>query len=201
MLSGGIDSVGVAYIVLTDLKYSNFDVYLHHLNLINIEARNKAEEKAFFNIVEYLQLREYKFEYSSSSHDFLFMKNHFVWDLDIVWFMAGVICQNNHSITHIATGRTKSDTLNFGEAVEERRRRGEKVFEDLVKSKARQEIPQFLPVVSDLMKKDIIKILPKELLDLTWSCRSPISNFRGTEWSPCNNCITCKELAEIEREK
>jgi 7-cyano-7-deazaguanine synthase in queuosine biosynthesis len=196
MISGGIDSVGVAYIVLTDPKYSNFDVYLHHLHLLNCEGRYEAEKEAVENIVMYLKTKGYNFEYSSSIHDYNFMKNQFIWDLDIVWFMAGVICQTNHSITHIATGRTKSDTLNFGEAVEDRRKRGEKIFEDLVKTKARKVIPQFLPVVADMTKKEIMDILPEDLLSLTWSCRTPVS--RKSEWIPCGVCITCKEIIEIK---
>jgi len=198
MVSGGIDSVGVAYIVLTDPKYSNFDVHLHHLNLINIERRSEAEYSSFKNVIKYFEGEGYKFQYSLSTHEYDFMKNHFMWDLDIVWFMAGVICQNDHSITHIATGRTKSDTLNFGEAVIERRQRGEKIFEDLVKSKLRVEIPQFLSVVDNMMKKDIMQLLPKSLLFFTWSCRNPV--LRDQVYRMCGQCVTCKEIAEIERD-
>lgn len=53
MTSGGIDSVGVAYIVLTDPKYKNFQVHLHHLNLINIENRNEVEYTATSKIIRW----------------------------------------------------------------------------------------------------------------------------------------------------
>lgn len=129
------------------------------------------------------------------------MKNHFIWDLDIVWFMAGVICQNDNSITHIATGRTKSDTINFGAGVVERRKRGEKMFEALVKTQARQEIPTFLPVVADMTKEEIMDLLPKDLLELTWSCRVPIYDSKIKQFLPCGNCITCREIEEIKNEK
>lgn len=197
MLSGGIDSVGVAYIVFTDPKYSEFIVHLHHLNLINVEKRNEPEKISCENIVSYFHGEQFKFEYSESTHEYNFMKNHFIWDLDIVWFIAGVICQNDHSITHIATGRTKSDTLNFGDSVVERRKRGEKIFENLVKTKTRQEIPKFLPVVEDMMKEDLIKLLPKSLLYFTWSCRTPV--YKDLLYRRCGVCTTCKEITEIER--
>ena len=41
-----------------------------------------------------------------------------------------------------------------------------------------------------MTKKQVMEGLPKDLLELTWYCRTPKNN------NVCGNCITCKEVRE-----
>jgi len=52
-------------------------------------------------------------------------------------------------------------------------------------------VPERIYPIMNLYKPDVIKILPKDLLKLTWSCRSPIR--KNNKYYECNECKSCKE--------
>jgi 7-cyano-7-deazaguanine synthase in queuosine biosynthesis len=202
MFSGGIDSTALLYILLSDPKYSHLDIHAHHINLVNKEKRADAELGACYRIVDYLSRQQYrKFQYTSNTFEYKMFQMNTPWDLDVVWFMAGLICQRyDNSINLIATGRTKSDTSNYPGVVE-RRKRGEALFELLASNRDYGVLPKFLPVLVDMEKSDIMRILPPELLSLTWSCRYPIASRveDGTMlWQECRKCQPCFEIAQIK---
>jgi hypothetical protein len=57
--------------------------------------------------------------------------------------------------------------------------------------------PQVRFMIKHLYKKEIIKLLPKELLDLTWSCREPIIKSEE-EFVECGKCRACIEKQEVK---
>jgi tRNA(Ile)-lysidine synthase TilS/MesJ len=43
MYSGGLDSLGMVYKLLTDPEYRDYSVHVHHVHNKNVEQRNRAE--------------------------------------------------------------------------------------------------------------------------------------------------------------
>ncbi len=55
MYSGGVDSTAVVYKLLTELKYSSYDIHVHHISMINLENKHDAELSAVFNCLGWLK--------------------------------------------------------------------------------------------------------------------------------------------------
>ena len=51
--------------------------------------------------------------------------------------------------------------------------------------------------VQDLTKIQIYNLLPQDVRDMTWSCRTPIYNTDGVP-SVCNQCKACIEMKSIK---
>ena len=81
------------------------------MNLVNQEKRALAESKAINPILDHM-LKIRNFGYSESTHKYPSYNNKFIWDSDIVSFMAGNICLAIPSIKHIAIGMTSTDLNN-----------------------------------------------------------------------------------------
>ena len=43
MYSGGLDSLGMIYRLLTDTDYNQYNIHIHHVHNQNVENRQKAE--------------------------------------------------------------------------------------------------------------------------------------------------------------
>lgn len=41
-------------------------------------------------------------------------------------------------------------------------------------------------------KRRILREIPKSVLELVWVCELPIPNSEGTQYSPCDECISCR---------
>lgn len=178
MFSGGLDSTGVFY----RLIQQKTKLYVHHMNLNNVENRSKAESFAVKKICDYMkELGD--FSYSESSHNLPSVNNNFMFDSDLYNLMAGSISSSNPDIKYIALGLTKSD---LSGAVSDRIQRGNKIFESF-KSNAKKIYP-----LINMTKKEIYDYLPSGLRDLTWSCRRPI--YEGENILECKKCKTCRSL-------
>lgn len=181
MFSGGLDSTGVFW----QLIQEDHSLHVHHLYLVNKENRAKAEDKAVKDIVEYMkQIR--RFSYSESFHEYPSYNGSFLWDSDIFSFMAGAICLSMKSIEKVAIGMTKSD-INGGLSL--RVERANKIF-DAFNTNAKKIYP-----LIELTKKQVYEMLPKDLINLSWSCRTPI--YEGNDIRKCGRCKTCRELNKI----
>ena len=44
MYSGGLDSLGMVYRLLTDPEYQDYNLHIHHVHNKNIENRHRAED-------------------------------------------------------------------------------------------------------------------------------------------------------------
>lgn len=177
MFSGGLDSTGVFYKLIKE----KVKLHVHHMNLINKENRCEAERIAVKNICDYMK-NIGDFDYSESTHELPTINNNFAYDSDLYNLVAGSICSSDHSIKFVALGLTKSD---LSSSVNRRVLRGNKIFESFSSS-----AKKIYPLV-DKTKKEIFDFLPKELVDLTWSCRTPIYQD-GIQ--KCGKCKACKEL-------
>jgi hypothetical protein len=196
IFSGGVDSVGVLYKLLTREEYSHLDVLAHHVILITKEKRHIAEKMACDNIVRWLREQGYKFEYSETLVDFSLFKGKVPWDLEILWPIAGIISQVDTTIKYAESGRTKTamSTVMGSERIKDRHNQ---VLYHISNSEHRkyQGPIEIYPVVRDETKESLWKMLPSELRKLVWFCRSP--HYYKNEPRECNRCHTCKEMIPI----
>lgn len=179
MFSGGLDSTAVLW------RYVNGgeEIHVHHLYLVNKENRAKAEDRAVKDIVASMKkIREFGF--SESYHEYPCYGGSFLWDSDIFSFMAGGICLSMGSIREVAIGMTASD---MGAGISTRIERANKIF-DAFGTKAKKVYP-----LAEMTKRQVWDELPKDIRDMTWSCRSP--RYNGDNVLSCGACRTCKEMA------
>lgn len=180
MFSGGLDSTGVFWKLLNN----NRKIHVHHMNLRNIERRALAESKSVQRIVEYMKNYGH-FVYSESTHEYPVFNKRFLFDSDLVSFMAGNICMATPWIKEVALGLTASDQ---GGQINERIDRANKMFN--LFCSAQKVYP-----IRDMTKKQVYEMLPKELRNLTWSCRTPVYHDRVP--SACGKCQTCVEVNKL----
>jgi tRNA(Ile)-lysidine synthase TilS/MesJ len=194
MYSGGLDSLGALYRLLTDAKYENFGLHIHHLNLRNRENRVLAEHKAIKSTLAYFRNSRYRnFLYTESSHDYSFMRKYFTFDTYWYAFMAANIITADNAIRHVAVGRTKTDIESA--ASMNHAKRGHEIFHATLALDKRFTRSYIYPV-AHMTKKQIWEMLPADLRELSWSCRRPVNQDGGAQ--PCGKCRTCKEMAEIK---
>lgn len=181
MFSGGLDSTGVFWKYIQENK----NLHVHHLYLVNKENRAKAEDKAVKDVVEYMA-RIRSFGFSESYHEYPCYNNNFMWDSDIFSFMAGSICLSFKTIRQVAIGTTASD---ISPNLSERIKRANKIFEAFG-SNAQKVYP-----LAHMKKKQIYDMLPEDLRNLTWSCRTPV--YDGEDIKKCGRCKTCKHIRSL----
>lgn len=196
MFSGGLDSTAVFYKLLTEPEHSEYKIQVHHMDLINVENRWRAESIAVKKIIE--EISSYgDFTYTSSTHEYL--KLHRIVP-DMYWyrFMAGMLVHNDHSIKKIAVGRTKEDTESSRNLYPENVRQADMLYNSVI-SNCKNVSTEFIFPVIHMSKQQIWDFLPPNIRDLTWSCRFPIYTSSGL--IPCEDCIACNALAKIEEPK
>lgn len=199
MFSGGLDSTAVLYKLLTDKQYSDYDIHVHHMHLRNIERRAMAESTAIKKILTYFEENDFeKFDFTENIIETFFLQppqfKRFPFDSDVMAFFAANICLGDTTMKKVAVGHTKTD-LEFAPNLIMRRERMQKILEA---SYFPDEVStEFLYPLIKLTKQETSDILPKELRDLTWSCRNPIYDDDGIP-SECGKCLTCKEMSEID---
>ncbi len=180
--SGGIDSAYCLY----DYLRSGKRLLVHHIELISPEAwlRHKHEMKAVRDILGWLGSKGFKnYEYLETKIDFRAL-NRTCKDVDVVMFMTGILLGSpkRENITKIIMPNQAED---FGRNdYEDRSLRRFKIFEAMVDRKV-----QFLFPIKDMTKDDLRRAMPRELYDLVWYCRRPLS-----DGSTCDKCGTCKDV-------
>lgn len=185
MLSGGLDSTGALWQLLQNKENK---VHIHHLHLINKEKREKAENIAVKNIVNYID-KIGPISYSESYHEYPSYNRSFMWDSDLYNFIAGTICITLPNIKSVAIGRTKSDSEEISTMT--RATRGTSILKLLAPN-----VEKIYPV-GHMTKNEIYDMLPKELRNMAWSCRTPIYVDENTI-KECGRCKTCLELNIIK---
>ncbi|MBC8549615.1 MAG: hypothetical protein H8D23_08180 [Candidatus Brocadiales bacterium] len=196
MYSGGLDSLGVLYKLLTAEEYADYKILVHHMILDNREDRAEAEKTAVEKTMTYFRENDYHpFEYTESTHEYRFQKTDFMWDMNICAFIAGSICATDVRIINVAMGRTETDIQVGGNSLfEEHMQMAQNVFKAtlaVVRLK-RKRAPKYIFPVMEMSKLDIWNMLPEELRRMSWSCRTPI--YEDGNPTPCMHCNTCMDL-------
>ena len=197
MWSGGLDSTGVVYKLLTDPEYEDYNIHVHSMRLQNVENRAGAEFEATMKMKKWFENNCRGFEFTRSAHDYTSMGNNFIWDMDFCAFMAAQICRCTFkTYTHVAMGRTATDLETVHANFHERMRRAQAVVDAVYLIEKTKTRPEYIFPVIDMTKKEIWEMLPEDLRQHTWSCRFPTLDEKSN-WIPCNECPTCKEIQDV----
>jgi len=219
MLSGGVDSVAALKYVLVETDKL---LYVHHIHLKSNEGieypRYKKEAEAVRKIVPYMKKTFRNFNYTESTidvrqikgllpdyyeeEDFSLIPLTFVPDLLFWSFMAGLLLKIS-----------KSNELYLGGCLEDftkiRFSDDEFSLENQIKFVGNPAIdcasyPHEAPIVLKapdplLSKKQEIKYLGKELMNMVWYCREPME--KNGEFVACHECHSCKDVDAALSEK
>ena len=182
MYSGGLDSLGTVYYLLTDPEYKDYRLHIHHVHQHNVENRHTAESIAVNMVVKELERLGFSFEYSESQIASQPYEGGYMYDTDSINFFAGYICSVNPDIEFVAMGMQADDS---NHSLEERRVRANAIFGAFTSAK------KIYPVL-DKTKREIYDSLPNTLRNMFWSCRTPIYTKESIQ--PCGQCKTCQQL-------
>jgi 7-cyano-7-deazaguanine synthase in queuosine biosynthesis len=181
MLSGGLDSVAL---LVNILEETDQWLHAHHIEIHNFENRVEAENDAMQQTLAYCRKHYRQFSLSTSTSEFpLGMGGGF--DLTLVLFTAArVNTALGRVIDIVYTGHISPTRSEVQE--------GTAVFDACYTTKRHK--PKWLRPLAQLKKVDIYESIPRELAEMTWSCRKPA--YSGSAYEPCGKCHTCKSLAE-----
>jgi hypothetical protein len=189
MFSGGLDSTYLAWRLLKENNDPD-GVHLHYVSMRNDnEQLWKKEDIATEKIVSYFKKNKYEFLYSKSKFEFF---GHVTcgWTSDLLPMIAQKVALNSFGYIDVLFGWTPYAMEQ--PAVIDRWERGvvqniwKSAVQGLSNRKFVNEEIQF-PLIDWGITKDIMmKEMPKELFDLTWSCRTDNDD-------PCGACHACLE--------
>lgn len=184
MYSGGLDSLGMIHLLLTDPEYKDYKLHIHHIHNRNIEDRDRAEAIVVPLVLKELKRLGFTFDYSESEIASQPYGLNFLYDTDTINFFAGYICSANPNIKKVALGMQSND---YNIALENRRKRADAILA------AFTDVGKIYPVV-DMTKREIYDMLPESLRNMFWSCRRPVYSEKNI--APCLKCDTCVKLRE-----
>jgi 7-cyano-7-deazaguanine synthase in queuosine biosynthesis len=184
MYSGGLDSLGMVYKLLTDTEYRRYKLHIHHIQNKNAERRDRAESIAVNLALAELKTMNFHFEYSESEIAVPTYRNKFMYDTDSINFFAGYLCSLNPHIESVAMGMNAGDA---NQSLENRRKRANAILA------AFTSVGKIYPVLN-MSKREIYDSLPNQLKDKFWSCRRPV--YTENKITPCEKCDTCVKLRE-----
>ena len=184
MYSGGLDSLGMTYKLLTEDTYKDYTIHIHHVHQRNVENRDRAEAIVVPMVLKELKRLGYSFIYSESEIGSQPYNGNFMYDTDSINFFAGYICSVNPNIVKVAMGMQASD---HSQVLEERRVRANKILQAFTNAE------KIYPVL-EMSKREIYDSLPSSLKNMFWSCRRPVYGEKSI--APCLKCDTCAKLHE-----
>ena len=184
MYSGGLDSTAM---LVKLLAQGEDELRVHHIRMVNREARAQAEHSAVERIVAWCRERYRPFRYSESAVDFSALEAIPIDYLSIA-FVACQVAIDTPRCDRIAVAALARDT-----DIENRSARQRRVFDTLYECyRARKlgepEVQWIYPVYHST-KRELAATLPRELVELTWSCRRPVRE--AEQWRPCGACKAC----------
>jgi 7-cyano-7-deazaguanine synthase in queuosine biosynthesis len=184
MFSGGMDSTAMLVRLLTQ---SQDELRVHHIHMVNREARAGAEQAAVQAILAWCRRRYRAFRYSESGLDFASLEAIPI-DYLAIAYVACQVAIDTPGCRRIAVASLSRDT-----DIANRSARQRQVFDAMYACYRARKLgePQleWIYPVYDCSKAQIAEMLPAELMALTWSCRRPV--VKGGGWAPCGSCKAC----------
>ncbi len=185
MFSGGLDSTAMLVKLLEETKD---ELRVHHIRMANRERRADAEQVAVERIVAWCRDRYRPFRYSESALDFTALEAIPI-DYLCIAFVACQVAIDTPGCNRIAVAALARDT-----DIENRSARQRGVFDKLYECYRARKLGepdvQWIYPVYDATKAELAARLPRELVDLTWSCRRPVRESNGA-FRPCGTCKAC----------
>lgn len=162
---------------------------LHHVSIRNdAEKMWKPQYTAIFDILQYFMELDLNFKYTQSEFHF-FGWNQIGFDSDILLLTAQKVAQNFNGKVEILLGWNPADMMRPQIADRAKRSVTSNIWKALVQSAPnRCDIADLqYPLIDwNITKEEMIQEMPKDLLELTWSCRRPDNG------NPCGHCHACK---------
>ena len=203
--SGGIDSTYLLFLYLSDQK----KVVVHHCNMINGEGRYLAEKSATDKILNWLKDKNLSsFIYYESMFDYGNLP-YILKDIEVIAVFTSAILRapSFHHIKEIAVSANSSDESNnpFDISVTNRKA----IINTLKPPFVDAELT--FPIIH-VSKEQMVRELPKDLLQLTWFCRRPFYfnldgikvNYRDKENAiyaqTCRKCSPCVKILPVLEE-
>ncbi len=190
MFSGGLDSTAM---LLKLLAETQDELRVHHIRMANREARAAAEQSAVERIVGWCRERYRPFRYSESALDFTALEAIPIDYLSIA-FVACQVAIDTPRCNRVAVASLARDT-----DIENRSARQRRVFDVMYECYRYRQLGepdmQWIYPVYHATKRELAAALPRELLEMTWSCRRPVRAPQGLR--PCGACKACLARAGI----
>jgi len=181
LISGGIDST---YCMWKHLQ-SGKSLRVHHVHLKNHEGRMKYETKAMERVLNWMCGHGLtSFTYTESSFDYgtipFIVKDFHIWS-----FISGVIMADpkNRGIKKLIIPRHWDAFPGGPDSAGAKR--STRTYSNMVKLISGREPELVYPIINK-MKADLIKEMPRDLLDCCWWCRRP------KDGKACHKCYTCQ---------
>ena len=176
MLSGGVDS---AYCMYYYLENTNLPIYTHHIILrSDRERRYQQETKATNSIIEWCNNNYPNRIVKNYNSNWWINSNVSGQDIDLSLFIGATVACKLPGVTAITTGRNLEDGGVDGDVA------ANKIWKVFAETYDGLEWETLKPG-KDLHKVEVIKLLPKDLFELTWSCRSSHTDKQ------CGQCHAC----------
>lgn len=190
MLSGGLDSTATLWKLLSE---TGEPLRVHHIRMDNREARADAEQAAVERIVAYCRERCRPFRYSESGLELTQLEAIPIDYLSIA-YVACQVAIDTPACDRIAVGTLARDTDEANRSARQRR-----VFDAMYECYRARKLGepevQWIYPVHGLSKAEVAALLPPALLELTWSCRTPLRTPSG--FRPCGRCKACRARAGL----
>lgn len=180
--SGGIDSTYMIYRALMNGE----NIHVHHISMRNSEKRADHEKIAITALKEEFKNMGLSFDFSTSSVDYT--ETYIGFDYHMYLLLGQKACIAQFKPAQICIGRNKDDIDTVDPDIISGLYKYWTVLTEYVSPTHPYVNKKVLCPLKDLTKKEIINGLPKNLLNLCWSCRTPNGN------NPCGSCKTCKEI-------
>ena len=190
MFSGGLDSTAMLVQLLTEAQD---ELRVHHIRMANREQRAAAEQTAVERIVAWCRERYRAFRYSESALDFTELEAIPI-DYLCVAFVACQVAIDTPRCNRVAVASLARDT-----DIENRSAHQRRVFDAMYecyryRKLGEPEVRWIYPVYH-ATKRELAGTLPRELVELSWSCRRPVPV--GGAFRPCGACKACLARAGI----
>ena len=190
MFSGGLDSTAM---LVKLLEETPDELRVHHIRMANREQRAEAEQAAVERIVAWCRVRYRPFQYSESALDFAELVAIPI-DYLCVAFVACQVAVDTPRCNRVAVASLARDT-----DIENRSARQRRVFDAMYECyryrKLGEPEVQWIYPVYHATKRELAAALPRELVEMSWSCRRPVR--AGDAFLPCGACKACLARAGI----
>lgn len=192
-LSGGLDST---YCLWKYLIENEKPILVHHMIGYSYSSQRWEKEKQCVdNILDWLCKQGLiHFDYIESELDISFSRRRPL-DSTVIGFMTGCVLLNKAypDIDTVIIGTPKDEYIRLGyEELTRRKEISSQITNLVLQSKQVDKIIHYTYPIKNMYKKQIIEDIPKDLYDLTWSCRKP------KDGKPCLRCHTCKQIFDNE---
>jgi 7-cyano-7-deazaguanine synthase in queuosine biosynthesis len=186
-LSGGADSIYCAWKWLSE---NDDKLLIHHCNLKTYQGRAELEQESTLKTLEWLDkngLTNYK--YIESSVDLTGIGERPL-DGQVIALLTGTILQKYRKLEYIIVSAPKDEYERLGGIINAQFDNFSKITRLTRTSLLNKPNKKLEPIymLKDTYKRDYIKQMPKELLNIAWSCRTPKNG------QACGECHTCQQL-------